>query len=190
MRNFPEAPASKPSVTEPSTTTPSTLSRLRGSWPWLALAAALTIWVFVGRGGDRLPDGEPAPALRVPSTEGELDLGAERGRVVVLAFWATWCGACRAEGPVLSRVHARLAAEGDTVIGVSVDTLPLERVAAAARGFGMTYPIALGARADAERFSVTLLPTIYVIAPDGRVTASFTGAASERTILDAVAAAR
>ncbi|MEZ4335112.1 MAG: TlpA disulfide reductase family protein [Sandaracinaceae bacterium] len=165
-------------------------ARLRVAWPWFLLAGALTLWVFVGHGGERLPEGDPAPALHLPSSEGELDLAAEQGRVVVLAFWATWCSACRAEGPVLSRVHERLAAQGDGVVGVSVDTIPLERVVSAARGFGMTYPIALGTRADAERFSVSLLPTIYVIAPDGRIAESFTGGASESTILEAVARAR
>lgn len=184
--NFRSAGAHEPSVSDP----PPLSARLRAAWPWFLLAGALTLWVFVGHGGEHLPQGDLAPELRIPSSDGELDLSAEQGRVVVLAFWATWCGACRAEGPVLSRVHERLAAEGDTVVGVSVDTMPLERVVASARGFGMTYPIALGTRADAERFSVSLLPTIYVIGPDGRIVESFTGGASESTILEAVARTR
>lgn len=164
---------------------PPARSGLRAAWPWLLLAGALALFTLVGpRGG--LPEGRAAPALVAPMREGSFDLAAERGRVVVLAFWATWCAACRAEAPALSRLHAR----GARVFGVSVDALPLARVDAAARRFGMTYPIALATRADAERFGVEVLPTIYVIAPDGRVAASFTGAASERALREAVDRAR
>ena len=165
---------------------------VRAVWPWLLLLAAVLLWAFTGRGGSGLPDGEAAPALAIPWTEGDgqFALDAHEGQVVVLAFWATWCPACRQEGPVLSRVHRSLEASGDRVVGVSVDDASLEAVAAAARRLGMTYPIALATRADAQRFGVQLLPTIYVIGADGRISTSFTGAVSERTLLDAVEHAR
>lgn len=166
--------------------------RVRAAWPWLLLAAAALVWAFAGRGGSTLPDGDPAPTLAIPWTEGDgqFALDAHEGQVVVLAFWATWCPACRQEGPTLSRVHRRLEAHGDRVVGVSVDDASLEQVAGAARRLGMTYPIALATRADAQRFGVELLPTIYVIGADGRIRASFTGAVSEQTLLDAVEDAR
>ena len=61
---------------------------------------------------------------------------------------------------------------------------------ARARRYGMDYPIALATRADSERFRVALLPTIYVVGPDGRIAASFTGAVGERRIMEAVERAR
>lgn len=171
---------------------PSTWRRsLRAAWPWLLVAGAIGLWTFGGSGGPAIDEGAPAPPLTAPWTaEGQFDLGAREGQVTVLAFWATWCGACRHEGPTLSRVHERLAPHGDAVVGVSVDELPLEAVHARARRYGMDYPIALATRADGERFRVALLPTIYVVGPDGRIAASFTGAVGERRIMEAVERAR
>lgn len=166
---------------------------LRAAWPWLLLAGAIALWVFAGRdGGELVPQGEAAPSLEVPWTgpEGRFSLEAQRGHVTVLAFWATWCPACRQEGPTLSRVQERIAAEGDTVVGLSVDRGPLEAVARAARGYGMTYPIAKATGQDTDRFGVELLPTIYVVGPDGRVAESFTGAVGEARLMEAIAAAR
>ena len=171
---------------------PSRLRRaIRASWPWLLLAGAFALWAFQGPSGETLQEGVPAPALRVPwSLGGDLDLEAERGHVVVLAFWATWCPACRQEGPVLSRVREQLEPRGDRVVGLSVDHGSVAAIGAAARRLGMTYPIAVVDREVADRFNVELLPTVYVIDPRGRITASFTGAVSEERLLAAVSAAR
>jgi cytochrome c biogenesis protein CcmG/thiol:disulfide interchange protein DsbE len=178
----------------PPTKAPRSLGRrLLAQWPYALFAAAVALWMVWGQGGGSgPPEGEPAPALQVPWTAGEapFDLSAQRGHVVVLAFWATWCPACRAEGPILSRVERRLAGSGDQVVGVSIDNHPLPAVANAARGYGMTYPIALASRADAARFGVELLPTLVVVAPDGRVSASFAGTVSEDRLMEAVAQAR
>lgn len=168
-------------------TEPRRKSPLRAAWPWLLLAGAVALWTFVGRGGSLVDAGEAAPPLEVPWTgsDAPFSLAEARGEPVVLAFWATWCPACRQEGPVLSQVAER----GHRVVGVSVDEAPLASVAEAARGYGMTYPIALGTRADAERFGVTHLPTVYVVGSDGRVAASFTGPVGEGRLLDAIESA-
>jgi thiol-disulfide isomerase/thioredoxin len=162
------------------------------AWPWLLLAAAIGLWTSWGGGGSGPAVGELAPALQAPWTSSDepFELAAQRGHVTVLAFWATWCPACRAEGPALARLSERIAPEGDSVIGVSIDDAPLESIASAARGFGMTYPIAKGTRADTARFEVDLLPTIIVVAPDGRVAQSFSGTVGEARLLEAVEAAR
>ena len=162
----------------------------RAALPWFLLAAALGLWTLGGgHGGPTLPPGRAAPELRLPATGGEFDLSAHRGRVVVLAFWATWCPACRAEAPALSRLHSEIEASGDIVLGVSVDTEPLEEIERAARGLGMTYPIARAERADLDRFQVQLLPTIYVIDPDGQVVESFTGGVGATRLREAVQSA-
>jgi len=166
-------------------------SAWRAAWPWFLLAAALGLWLFVGGGrGAALPEGRRAPALTVETTAGDFDLAAQEGKVVVLAFWATWCPACRAEGPALSRVHERIRAAGDEVLGVSVDHEPLPQIARAARQLGMSYPIAKADRAALDRFQVEFLPTIYVIGPDGSIAESFTGPVGETQLLEAVQNAR
>lgn len=167
-------------------------SVLRRAWPWLLVPLAIGLWVLSDGSRSGLPAGELAPELELPWTASEapFDLAAQRGHVTVLAFWATWCPACRQEGPVLSEVQARIAPHGDSVVGVSIDEAPLESIADAARRLGMTYPIAKGTREDTARFAVELLPTILVIGPDGRVTETFAGTVGEGRLVEAVEAAR
>lgn len=167
-------------------------SGLRAAWPWLFLVGAFALWAASSGSRSGPLAGEPAPALRVPWTSSEepFDLAEQRGHVTVLAFWATWCPACRSEGPVLSRVQQRIREHGDAVVGVSIDDAPLAAIARTARDLGMAYPIAKGSRADTDRFGVELLPTIVVVAPDGRVSESFAGTVGERRLLEAVGAAR
>lgn len=167
-------------------------SRLRRAWPWLLVPLAIGLWALSDGSRSGLPPGELAPPLELPWTASEapFDLAAQRGHVTVLAFWATWCPACRQEGPVLSKVQARIAPHGDSVVGVSIDDAPLEAIADAARRLGMTYPIAKGTRQDTTRFAVELLPTVLIIGPDGKVTESFAGAVGESRLVAAVEAAR
>lgn len=162
----------------------------RSAWPWLVLGSSLTLFAFAGRGGDPLSADTLAPALEVSSTAGHFDLSAQRGHVVVLAFWATWCPACREEGPSLSRVHEQLRGRGDRVLGVAIDAASLAALGRESERFGMSYPVAEASREVFDRFRVTRLPTVYVIGPRGRVTASFVGSTTASRILAAVEAAR
>ncbi len=68
---------------------------------------------------------EPAPPLTITTNDGRVfDLGAARGRVVLVAFWATWCGPCLEEMPVLARYYREHHAEGFDVIALSTDRPP------------------------------------------------------------------
>src|SRR5215211_4077200 len=60
---------------------------------------------------------EPAPAFSLPLLDGggERALADYRGKVVVLNVWASWCGPCRTESPLLQRWHRRLVTRGATV---------------------------------------------------------------------------
>ncbi|MCL2448163.1 MAG: redoxin family protein [Polyangiaceae bacterium] len=95
-------------------------------------------------------------------------IGALRGRVVVLDFWATWCGPCRFVIPKLSALQSRLGAQGVTVLGVSTEDA--QDVSAFMRRTAMTYPVAVDARAETTRaYGVVSLPTLVVIDKRGVV---------------------
>ncbi len=137
----------------------------------------------------------PAPPLSAPRIAGpELfgraftapggapaSLAPFRGRVVVLNFWATWCGPCREEMPVFSRVQARWAPRVQ-IVGVSSEAP--ERVAAFARDHPVGYPLWTGgpgaidlSRQLGNRRSV--LPFSVVLDAEGRVVEQKVGAYSE-----------
>lgn len=158
---------------------------------WLAMglvAVAAFAWMRPGQSG--LPEGAAAPAFTVTTAEGaSFSLDEQRGHTVVLAFWATWCPACRAEAHDLAAVEQELAPRGDSVVALSVDTLPLARVAAEAVALGMPSRVALAASEVSTSFAVALLPTTFVIAPSGAIAHVFAGSATREEILAAVDAA-
>ena len=109
-------------------------NRLRRRAPLLllvALVAGAAAFQYVGsrRSSDHGPlrfvvQVEPrlAPPLRFLDGEGKAtDLGAWRGKVVLLNIWATWCGPCVKEMPALDRLQTSLAAEGLHVVALSID---------------------------------------------------------------------
>jgi thiol-disulfide isomerase/thioredoxin len=116
--------------------------------------------------------GQPAPALVVAQLDGrEFDLAAQRGKVVIVNYWASWCSPCRAEMPVLDAFYKRYHSRGVVLLGVSVDD-PHERPAVIAIMQKFSYPAALGASARLNGFGPALaVPMTWVIDSQGVVRA-------------------
>jgi thiol-disulfide isomerase/thioredoxin len=130
--------------------------------------------------------GSPAPSLaaQLVMGSGPSDLAQLRGRVVLLDFWASWCGPCRVVMPVLNGLHQRYAAQGLTVLGVTDEGPSVAR--AAGTQLAIRYTLASEPSA-APRFGVTGLPTMVVIDRAGNVRRVVVGVdGSEMRRLDAL----
>ncbi len=102
--------------------------------------------------------------LNVP---GPVSLQALRGRIVVVEFWATWCGPCRTSIPHLNELHKQYAKQGVVIIGLTRETGT--SIETFVRQMGMEYVVGLGSRSD-DVYGVGGIPHAWVIDPSGKVT--------------------
>ena len=139
--------------------------------------------------------GPPQPGERAPDFSYRLPGGAEqrlsdlRGRLVLLNFWATWCGPCASELPAL---QAAASAHADTLIVLGVNRLePADTIATFAGEHGLTFPLVANDSGDiSDRYGARLLPTSYFINSDGTVGAVVRGPLAEGAIEQQLAALR
>lgn len=120
--------------------------------------------------------GKPAPDFTLKSITGEnLNLTEQRGKIIVINFWASWCGPCRKEMPVLEKFYAKYQDLGVSVWGVNV-----EQENQAGRDFlvdlNLTFPILFDAtNTISATYQVEAMPTTVIIDRDGLVRYAFKG---------------
>ena len=116
--------------------------------------------------------GEAAPAFSLDTTAGAtVTLGSLRGRLVVLHFWATWCGACRREMPLLQEIP-RDHADDVTILGIDLGERA-QKVSAYAKDADLTFPILLDPRGKvAGAYGVLGLPVTLLVGADGKIAGS------------------
>jgi len=112
----------------------------------------------------------PAPDFTLKSNRGKnLRLSDYRGQVVLLNFWASWCGPCRQEMPALEKLHQRYGSYGFTVLGVNVEenSTPARRML---REIPVSFPILFDTRNQvSKQYQVSAMPTTVMIDRDGNM---------------------
>lgn len=132
--------------------------------------------------------GDMRANLQFPGTDGvSHSLSDWDGKLVLLNFWATWCGPCREEMPLLDKVGTHLADSGLRVVGVAIDSD--DAVRDFLQSHPVSYPILLGSSADVDPSLVfgdtrSLLPYSVLIGRDGTILAQHAGSFSADSLTD------
>jgi peroxiredoxin len=129
---------------------------------WLAASASLPAAAAMTPG--------PAPDFTLHSMAGSnLRLQEQRGQVVMLNFWASWCGPCQVEMPRLNRLYQKYHASGFQLLGVNVDD-DIRNAVGASSKLGLQFPVLLDTEKTVSRlYDLSTMPSTVLIDRDGRV---------------------
>jgi len=134
----------------------------------LGLGLALA-WTLAAPAATIAP-GAPAPGFQLHSAaSSDLSLSDLKGQVVLINFWASWCGPCRQEMPVLEQMYRKYKAAGFTLLGVNV-----EPKAADAEGFLKSTPVSFPILFDPDSkvsrlYEVSGMPSTVILDRSGKV---------------------
>jgi peroxiredoxin len=131
--------------------------------------------------------GGRAPNFALADVEGRpVHLADYKGKVVMVNFWATWCGPCRAELPDIVTLYDTYRARGLEVLGLSADEDGPQMVKDFAQRNGLPYTIVMADDATQLAYGIDAYPTTFVIDRDGVVRGRYVGAQSLQVLEAAV----
>ena len=113
---------------------------------------------------------QAAPDFTLKNRQGEnIRLSDFRGQVVMINFWASWCGPCRQEMPLLEELYARYQPMGFTILGVNVEQDPAQALAML-RDIPVSFPVLFDSESRvSRRYEVVAMPSTVLIDRDGRI---------------------
>ena len=135
----------------------------------LMLGAAISIFAASSLASSSL-EGRSAPDFVLKSASGDnLRLSEYRGDVVMINFWATWCGPCRQEMPLLDELYSRYKRVGFNLLGVNIDDNS-RRAMQMVKELGVSFPVLFDERKEVSKlYDVDAMPVSVLVARDGTV---------------------
>jgi peroxiredoxin len=136
----------------------------------LRIVASVAFVVVAGSASSAIAPTTPAPDFSLHAMSGpNMRLKDQRGRVVMVNFWATWCAPCQQEMPQLNRLYQKYRSSGFVLLGVNVDD-DSSKAADLATKLGITFPVLLDAdKTVSKLYDVSTMPSTMLIDRDGKV---------------------
>ncbi len=137
-----------------------------------------------------------APVFSLPDLKGQkVDLVSFKGQVMIIEFWATWCGPCREEIPLLNEIHRKYRDQGVRVIGISLDRKDPQEVSKFLDSLQVEYLNLMGDEEVLEKYSrianlgpIRGIPATFIIDRKGAICQRFLGLTERRVLEEAVRA--
>jgi len=123
------------------------------------------------------------PAVTLTGVDGQpISLAAAAGKVLLVNFWATWCGPCREEIPSLVMLK-KYYGDRLAIVGLSVDTRPAAEVRQFAAEMGINYPVAVVEESVQQAFGgIPAVPSTFIVNPSGKIVTRHMGLVSPAII--------
>lgn len=167
-------------------------NRRRQIAQFVAVASVLGVIAMFGYGirmrNIKPPESGPAPQINIPTfRHGNFSLAGQRGKVVVVNFWASWCVPCRDEAPMLERVWKRYKDRGVVFLGVGyvdTDAKAIEFI----DEFKITYPNGPDLATEiSQKYHIKGIPETFFVGKDGQLYGNYIGPfPNEQTLVSTI----
>ena len=136
----------------------------------LTIGAMLALTLVLGKANAAGVEATPAPDFTLAQREGpNLRLSEQRGDIILLNFWASWCGTCRQELPAFEALFQQYADLGVNVLAVNLDDEP-RKAEVLLSDINVSFPVLFDSEGEVSaRYDVSAMPTTVIIDRDGNV---------------------